>query len=220
MILADALPVLLGLAAIHLLAVASPGPTMAVVMSRALGAERREAALVALGVLAATFIWASLAAAGLGAVLRNSPLAYRALQYAGAAYLAWLGLRILAATLRARAMRAANDNAEGATAHAGGATAGGFAAFRTGFITNITNPNTIAYFTALFGVLIPSDGPRAMFWSAVVIVLSVSTLWWIGVVLFLSSPRVRRVYERIRRVADVVMGLLLVGIAVRLAVGG
>jgi threonine/homoserine/homoserine lactone efflux protein len=51
-------------------------------------------------------------------------------------------------------------------------------------------------------------------------VVSVSLLWWICVVLFFSLAPVRRGYERIRPVADVVMGLMLVGIGVRLAVGG
>lgn len=212
-----ALPALAGIAAVHLLAVASPGPTMAVVMSHALGAERREAVLVALGVLTATFIWATLAAAGLGAVLRSSPHLYRGLQYVGAAYLIYLGAKMLIGTLRARGMNAANDNAAGS---ANMARVHGFAAYRTGFITNITNPNTIAYFAALFGVLIPTDGSRTLFWSAVVIVLGVSTLWWICVVLFFSFGPIRSFYMRIRPIADVVMGVMLVGIGVRLAAGG
>lgn len=215
---AAALAVLLGIAAVHLLAVASPGPTMAVVTTQALSGDRRTAMLVAAGVLWATLIWSSLAAAGLGAVLKSSPYAYRTLQYAGAAYLVWLGMKMLVASYRARGeRRAANDNTDIPAPHT---PPGDIAAFRTGFITNITNPNTIAYFAALFGVLIPTDGSRALFWSAVVIVLSISTLWWICVVLFFSQAAVRRVYDRIRRVADVVMGLMLVGIGVRLAVGG
>ncbi len=213
---AAALPILAGIAAVHLLAVASPGPTMAVVMSHALSHDRRSAALVAFGVWCATLIWASLAAAGLGSVLKNSPEAYRTLQYAGAGYLAYLGARILIASWRALKARrkAANDN--DATAQ----RLHGLAAWRTGFITNMTNPNTIAYFAALFGVLVPADASRTLFWSAAVTVLCVSLLWWISVVLFFSLAPVRRGYERIRPVADVVMGLMLVGIGVRLAVGG
>jgi threonine efflux protein len=213
-----ALPVLIGIAAVHLLAVASPGPTMAVVTTQALSGDRRTAMLVAAGVLWATLIWSSLAAAGLGAVLKSSPYAYRTLQYVGAAYLFYLGTTMLVASYRARSSRrAANDNAD---IPAPREMPGDFAAFRTGFITNITNPNTIAYFAALFGVLVPTDASRTLFWSAVVIVLSISTLWWICVVLFFSQAAVRRVYDRIRPVADVVMGLMLVGIGVRLAVGG
>src|SRR6478735_10334353 len=131
-----ALPILAGVAAVHLLAVASPGPTMAVVMSHALNHDRRSAALVALGVWCATLIWASLAAAGLGSVLTTSPELYRTLQYAGAGYLTYLGARILISTWRALKARrqAANDN----DATAGAQRLHGFAAWRTGFITNMT----------------------------------------------------------------------------------
>jgi threonine/homoserine/homoserine lactone efflux protein len=58
--------VLVSIAAVHLLAIASPGPPLVVVTSHAIAGRRRAGFLVALGVLLATATWVSLAAAGLG----------------------------------------------------------------------------------------------------------------------------------------------------------
>jgi threonine efflux protein len=85
---------------VHLLAIASPGPTLAVVTSYAVGGDRRAGFLVTLGVCLATLAWASLAAGGLGTVFATYPVAYRALQLAGAAYLVYLGVRLLIGVFR------------------------------------------------------------------------------------------------------------------------
>jgi threonine efflux protein len=94
------LSTLSAIALIHLLAIALPGPTLAVVTSYAAGGDRRSGFLVTLGVCLATICWASLAAAGLGTVFATFPTAYRALQLAGAAYLIWLGIKLLRSVLQ------------------------------------------------------------------------------------------------------------------------
>ncbi len=57
------------IAAVHLLAIASPDPTLVVVTSHAIAGRRRAGSLVTLGVLLATATWASLAATGLGTLI-------------------------------------------------------------------------------------------------------------------------------------------------------
>ena len=56
-------------ALVHLLAIASPGPTFMVISSYAMAGDRRAGFLATLGVLLATLLWASLAVAGLGIVI-------------------------------------------------------------------------------------------------------------------------------------------------------
>jgi threonine efflux protein len=149
------LSTLSAIALIHLLAIASPGPTLAVVTSYAAG-DRRSGFLVTLGVCLATICWASLAAAGLATVFATFPTAYRALQLAGAAYLIWLGIKLLRSVLQVGVAGVPSASHELPSA--------GWGALRVGFLTNITNPKVVAYYASLFGVLIPSDAALWLFW--------------------------------------------------------
>ena len=74
-----------------------PGPgTFCVLTCTARNGLRGGFASVA-GLMLADGMLMFLAAAGVAALLKANPLAFRALQYAGAAYLAWLGLKLLLA---------------------------------------------------------------------------------------------------------------------------
>jgi threonine efflux protein len=206
------LSTLSAIALIHLLAIASPGPTLAVVTSYAAGGDRRSGFLVALGVCLATVCWASLAAAGLGTVFVTFPAAYRALQLAGAAYLIWLGIKLLRSVLQAGAASAPSES--------GDLPGAGWRALRAGFLTNITNPKVVAYYASLFGVMIPSDAPSWLFWAAAATALVVSALWWSTVTLFFAIPAVAAGYQRVRRVADSAMGGILILLGLKLVVFG
>lgn len=201
------LAVLAGIAGIHILAIASPGPTLAAVLSHAVHGNRRAGFQLALGVVLATTVWATAAAAGLHTALASVPTLYHALQWAGAAYLIHLGVRMLAAAFRPAAAR--HDEAPRRSIS-------GWQAVRAGFLTNITNPKVIAYYASLFGVLIPSTAPVWLFWASVATVIAVSGLWWSGATLLLTQELVRRAYRRFQPKFDVLMGVALIALAVKL----
>lgn len=206
----DHAPILLGIALVHLLAIASPGPTFMVVASYSLSGRTLPGLLVTAGVVLATLVWSSLAAAGLGTVLGQYAFAYRVLQLAGAAYLVYLGAKLFLGARR------------GATAIAmhKSLSASGWAAVRAGFITNITNPKVVAYYASLFGVMIPADAPGWLFWGAAATALIVSAVWWTAVTYFFSVPIVSRTYERVRPAVDLIMGVVLILLGVRIAALG
>ena len=206
------LSTLSAIALIHLLAIASPGPTLAVVTSYAAGGDRRSGFLVTLGVCLATICWASLAAVGLGTVFATFPVAYRALQLAGAAYLIWLGTKMLRSVLQAGAAAVPSASRD--------LPDSGWGALRVGFLTNITNPKVVAYYASLFGVLIPSDAALWLFWAAAATALVVSAVWWSAVILFFAIPAVAAGYKRIRRGADTAMGAILILLGLKLIVFG
>jgi threonine efflux protein len=203
--------ILAGIAAVHVLAIASPGPTFAVVMSYAVRGDRRAGLLLTLGVVLATLSWAFAAAAGLGTLLASFPLAYRSLQLAGAAYLIYLGVKLLFATIRDRRQTAAPATSRPVS---------GVDAIRAGFLTNITNPKVIAYYASLFGVMIPAGAPHWLFWAAVAVVVAVSAAWWIAVTLFFTMPVVSKAYLRTKSGLDVIMAVVLIGLGLRIAAFG
>ncbi len=82
------------LAAAVLLAV-SPGPGMLYVLARSLAGGRREGLLSALGTFAGGLVHVFAAAAGISIILAKSALAFSVVKYLGAAYLVFLGIRML-----------------------------------------------------------------------------------------------------------------------------
>jgi len=202
------LSILLGIASVQLLAAASPGPTFIIVSRYSIGESRRRGLLVVAGVLSADLVWAILVASGLSVVILRYPAAYTVLQFAGAAYLIWLGSRILLSLMRKQAGKHAED---------GGSAASAAHAVRDGFLANMINPKSMAYYTSLFVVMIPQDPPAWLFAAVVATALLVSAAWWIAVALFFAVPPVRRLYERARRSVEAVMGCLLICLGLRMA---
>lgn len=197
---------LASIAVIHLLAVASPGPTLMVVMSQSVAGSRRSGFLVVAGVVAATLVWSSVTAAGLGGVVARFGWLYFGLKLVGAVYLAWLAFGLLKGVFQRKALGL--DTSRPVLSGAG--------ALRAGFLTTIANPKVVAYYASLFGVMIPAGAGGAVFAGAVLTAALVSALWWSAVVLLFGLPAVRAVYARARRWMDAAMGALLLALAGRL----
>lgn len=202
----DAAAILLAIAAVHLLAIASPGPTFVVVTAYAVAGDRRAGFLVTLGVVLATLTWASLAAAGLGTVIARFPWLYLALRIAGAVYLIYLGVKMIIAVIRKMPIELKQGRREGA----------GWRAVRAGFLTNTSNPKVMAHYASLFGVMIPADASRWLFVAAALTAMLVSALWWGFVTVFFAIPAIQRGYLGIRRQMDGFMGVLLILLGGRL----
>src|SRR5215469_2191554 len=82
------------LSAAFLLAIV-PGPGMLYVLSRSLAGGRREGILSALGTFVGGLMHVLAAAAGISILLAQSALAFASVKYAGAAYLCFLGVRMI-----------------------------------------------------------------------------------------------------------------------------
>jgi len=72
-----------------------PGPTILLVLSYALSQGRRVAVSMALGVALGDFVAMSASLAGLGALVLASATLFTVLKWIGAAYLVWLGLKLI-----------------------------------------------------------------------------------------------------------------------------
>jgi threonine/homoserine/homoserine lactone efflux protein len=125
-----------------------PGPAVILVMQKAVTTGYRGALRVAAGVLAADLVWAAAAAAGVSAVIVASEPAFLALRFAGAAYLIYLGARLLLAPKDKLLPVGGEDETP--------ATAGRPRAFRQGFLCEITNPKTLLAFTSVMPQFIPA----------------------------------------------------------------
>ena len=121
----------------HLLAVASPGPDFALVLRQSLTHGRRTALWTSLGIGTAILLHVTYSLLGLGLLIRSSALWFNVVKYAGAAYIAWLGVSALRARPRPASAPAGADTAPPPR------PAGAFA---TGFLTNALNPKATLFF--------------------------------------------------------------------------
>jgi threonine/homoserine/homoserine lactone efflux protein len=86
---------LLAFAGLCAVLVAIPGPAVVLVMKSAVARGRRTALVTAAGVFVADLVWVLASVVGLTALLVSSQTAFEVLRYAGAAYLLYLGVRLL-----------------------------------------------------------------------------------------------------------------------------
>jgi RhtB (resistance to homoserine/threonine) family protein len=192
----------------HLLAVASPGPDFAIVLKQSLTHGRRTAVWTSIGVGTAILLHVTYSLLGIGLLVAGSPLWFDAVKYAGAAYLAWIGVQ----ALRARPRAAAPGGGESV------ATPGDHSAFVTGFLTNALNPKASLFFIALFSVVInPQRTPRLVQAGYGVWMALVTMGWFTMVSLVFTRENVRRVFLSHGHWIDRALGVVFLALALSLA---
>jgi RhtB (resistance to homoserine/threonine) family protein len=202
------------LAVAHLLAAMSPGPDFAVVVRQSVTHGRRAAVWTSIGIGTAILLHVAYTLLGIGLVLRSSHAAFAAVKYAGAAYLAWIGVKALAS----RPQAGLSAPAPGAGSRpAAPAEPAPRRAFGTGFLTNALNPKVTLFFVAIFASLVDPATPRLV-QAAYGLWMSVATMAWFCVVsVFFTRDAVRRAYLRSGPWIDRAMGAVFIGLAAALA---
>lgn len=202
----DALPLLLAFIAAATLLTLTPGVDTAIVLQAALRDGRRPAAHAAAGVALGCLAWGAAVAGGLGLLLQASRWAYRAVQWAGAAYLVWMGLRLL---WRPRSTLAP-ASAPQAPAAAGGA-------FRRGLWTNLLNPKVGVFYVSFLPQFVPAGAGVAGYTFFLACVHVLLSLAWFAVLIAATAPLARWL-KRPGAVAvmDRLTGVVFVGLGLRL----
>jgi threonine/homoserine/homoserine lactone efflux protein len=131
---------ILAFSALSAVLVIIPGPAVMLVLKSAVARGRHPALLTALGVLTADLVWAGASIAGLTALLVSSQLAFDVVRYLGAAYLIYLGVKLLVTRATATA------SGHGAVPSSIGSRR---RAFREGLISDLSNPKTVIVYTSV-----------------------------------------------------------------------
>ncbi|MFM6990352.1 MAG: LysE family translocator [Rhodoferax sp.] len=192
----------------------TPGPDVLYIVSHALRSGVRAGMVAALGITAGCFVHIFAAAVGVSALMAASATAFSLLKWAGAAYLVYLGLRMLkpgaatSADLGAQVSGAQNPAQSYRTV------------FLRGFWTNALNPKVALFFLAFVPQFIAPDmdnKPLAFFLLG--LLFNLNALWvnfaWAALAARLArgSARVRHSMRWLDRLA----GALFVGFGIKLA---
>lgn len=119
----------------------TPGPDVLYIVSSALRSGVRAGIVAALGITAGCFVHIVAAGLGVSALMATSAMAFSVLKWVGAAYLLYVGVRLL--------LSRAPDAIKIEAGSADSVTAGGLKSlFFRGFWTNALNPKVALFFLA------------------------------------------------------------------------
>lgn len=188
-----------------------PGPDSLLIMTRSATQGWRAGSAAALGIGAGTMVHILAAALGLSALLSTSAAAFTAVKWAGAAYIAYVGINLLRAKLKTPAPQA--DAPVDVPSLPYGKI------FFQGFLTNILNPKVALFFLAFVPQFISADSPsKPVAFIVLGCIFNVNgMLWCHGLALFTAfasarltiKPRVTQWLNRVTGGLFIVLGLRL-----------
>ena len=191
------------------LAIISPGPNFILVTNTALNRSRSEGVLTSLGVATGSGIFAFAGLIGLLPLVHSLPHFAEIMRFVGGGYLAWIGLDMLR-TCRREIVPKATDMTVGASA---------MVPYRTGLLTNLTNPKAWAFYLSLFTLVM---GPAFPLWGKIFLNISmflISLVWYVTVAYLVSSRTFQPLFLSYRPVIQGVLGCLLIIVGGRILWG-
>lgn len=179
------------------LAQLAPGPNLLAVTGAALGQGRRAALFTALGVATSVFAWVTILTFGFAGLLVLYPQLLTAMEIVGGLYLLYVGAKSIAGALRG------GDFLVDARAAALSAAA----AWRRGFLVNMTNPKSALVWSAITSFLYSSGLSVAGVLGFAVVGFVSSLAVYGGYGVLFSSGLARRAYARFAPVFQGLFGL-------------
>lgn len=211
------LQLLLSLAIIHAVALASPGPDFALVVKMASQENRATAVASAVGISVAILLHCLLSLTGVSLIIKSSEWLFISVQLLGASYLGWMGMGAVHSGVthfrsvwgsnigqKQRIKPSLNSIPQGLSVQQG---------FLQGLYTNLLNPKAMVFFITLFSAMITPEINLLTKISAVLIMLVLSLLWFIVIALVLSKPAIQQRVKQASPLINLMTGLLFISVA-------
>ena len=127
---------------------AAPGPDNLQVLARGISQGRAAGLVAAIGFAAGISFHTTLAALGVAALLKSSPIAFEAVKLAGAAYLIWIGIK----AIRSKGLSSAHERPSQPLA----------VVFRQSVIGNLLNPKVTLFFIVFLPQFVNPHGGQSV----------------------------------------------------------
>ena len=186
----------------------SPGPDVLYIVTNALKSGVRAGIVAALGIVSGCFVHVFAAAISVGALLATSVTAFTVLKWIGAAYLLWMGIRLLLSKATSLDLRT------------GSTEVNLWRVYRQGFLTNALNPKVALFFLAFVPQFIAPDAPnKALAFLLLGLIFNLNSLPINVGYAWLAAWAARRVktLQRAMHGMDRAAGVLFVGFGLHLA---
>ncbi|MGL4667249.1 MAG: LysE family transporter [Saezia sp.] len=187
------LPLLITVAGIHLVALATPGPDFFFV-SQISASQTRAAGLKAmLGITVGVFFWAALAILGLDILLQRAAWLQRGIMAAGGLYLCYLAYLLFKSALNKPATIPSHATPEHHQIKY---------VFLKGVLTNLANPKAIIYFASVFSAFVGGVSNADAKWWILALITIETMLWFSFVAIVFSMPLMQKSYQKSARWID------------------
>ncbi|MFL6640938.1 MAG: LysE family translocator [Paraburkholderia graminis] len=150
----------------------APGPDNLQVLARGISQGRAAGLVAALGFATGITFHTTLAALGVAALLRSSPLAFEAIKLAGAAYLVWIGIK----ALRSQGLATAHERAPQPL----------MTVFRQSVLGNLLNPKVTLFFVVFLPQFVQTGGAQNGAQSVTVQMLELGALFMLETLVVFS----------------------------------
>lgn len=182
----------------------SPGPSLALVVKNTLNGGNKQGYATAISHGLGVGIYAAITAAGIGIIIVQSPIIYATIQYAGAAFLLYLGLKALfskASKIDLSSAQTSIDNSVNG--------------WRDGFMIAFLNPKLAIFFLALFSQFVTVDAGIEQKVIMASTVGFIDAIWYVLVTFMLTRGPILKRLKSNSHIVDKVTGSFLILLAAR-----
>lgn len=184
----------------------TPGPDILFVITRSVAEGKKSGIASSLGIAAGSLVHTALIAFGLSSLLLAVPTAYEIIKYAGAAYLVYLGVKIILTKQKlGEKIEAKNTSIK--------------SVFWQGMVTNMLNPKVALFFLAFLPQFIEPTGNITLqiIFLALLFNLSGTT---VNIIVALTASRLGKFLKRRLNNSSIfkwITGSVFIGLGIRLA---
>jgi threonine/homoserine/homoserine lactone efflux protein len=185
----------------------SPGPSLALVIKNTLAGGTPQGYATAISHGLGVALYAAITATGIAVVIVQSPLIFSMIQYTGAAFLLYLGIKSL---LSKKESHVFSNNVEQIKTQVNG--------WRDGFLIAFLNPKLAIFFLALFSQFLSGDASDQQKIIMTATVGSIDAIWYCLVTFTLSRGNIIDKLRANSHIVDKVTGSFLILLAARVVI--
>jgi len=192
---------LLTICALHFVAQLSPGPDIILIAKSSASTTRRNTIHIIAGISLGIILWVVLTLLGFTVLVEQFPWIQQVLMLIGGLFLAKMGWAMLSGGLRSLKQSTALEDVQAQSSAQKNY-------FLLGLFTNLSNPKTLIYFSSVFSLALSSSASDYLKSQLAVIIPLQTFLTFVLLMLLLSQPKIKAVYQRSGSYIDILSGAL------------
>ncbi|MGA8884639.1 MAG: LysE family transporter [Acinetobacter sp.] len=197
---------LLTICMLHFVAQLSPGPDVLLIAKSSASTTRANTLKIISGISAGIVVWVALTLMGFTVLIEQLPWIQQALMIIGGLFLAKMGWAMLNGGLKSLKQETALE------AEAQAEKPDNY--FMLGLFTNLSNPKTLIYFSSVFSLALSSSAGAHLKTQLAFIIPIQTFLVFSALMLILSMPKIKALYQRSGSYIDIISGALFLAFAV------
>lgn len=192
--------------ALHFVAQLSPGPDVLLIAKSAASTTRANTLKIIAGISLGIVVWVVLTLTGFTLLVEQFPWIQKVLMAVGGIFLAKMGWAMLIGGIKSLNQQAEIDNTPEEEKKQN--------YLLLGLLTNLSNPKTLIYFSSVFSLALSSSAGVHLKTQLAVIIPIQTFLVFTLLMLILSMPKIKALYQRSSSYIDIISGALFLGFAI------